>query len=78
VEEMKTRHILETLREVRNIAEMKHASFRKPSAEIGSRDYWNNDAYTKEIAEATRLWRQSWIIGPLDEIIEMLEKELNR
>ena len=30
--------------------------------------------FSKSIKEQTELWRESWIISPLDEVIKMLEE----
>ncbi len=35
-------------------------------------------AFSDDVKERTRLWRQLWIIEPLDRAIAELEKEMNR
>ncbi len=69
--------ILDIIKEVRRISKMEHASFHDPDAKEMSKEWWNTEPYTKGVREATRLWRDSWIIGPLDEVIEILEKEIS-
>jgi hypothetical protein len=61
---------------VRQTAEMKTSHFTIPRTDNPFAP--ENDKFTEIIREATRLWRDSWILGPLDEVIETLEKELNR
>lgn len=68
----KARIILRKLREVRKTATMESASFYLPK----EKEDWlkmGNDADTEKIREATRLWRQSWILHPLNEVIKDLE-----
>lgn len=66
VEKQVIRKVKAMLEEVRRVATMERACFRdpyKPGA----------DDPTPEIREATRLWRQSWILDPLDEAMERIE-----
>lgn len=67
---MKVAHILRLLHEAREAAEMNRAGFRLPRSGPGVSD----DKDTREIIEATRLYRRSWIITPLDTAIDELEK----
>jgi hypothetical protein len=60
----KASKLLEELREVRKTATMESASFGFDKA---------LDAIIKE---KTRLWRETWIIAPLDRAIRLLEEEL--
>jgi hypothetical protein len=65
-----TQHeLLTTLREIREIATMKNASFR-----IGKEPFPFGAECTDLVRTATQLWRDSWIIGPLDEVIAEIEK----
>lgn len=57
--------VLRLLREARESATMKNASFGGFGKE--------GEKKTKEIKEETRLYRQSWIISPLDRVINQLE-----
>jgi hypothetical protein len=66
----KRENLVERLRDIRNIATMKTASIR-----YGDRPFPFGADITDLVRESTRLWRESWIIGPLDEIIAELEVE---
>jgi hypothetical protein len=73
------RELLAEAKEARRAATMERMSVAWPGAKItvsgsfaGDGDgEMNPDDY---IRETTRLYRESWIIGPLDRIIEELEK----
>jgi hypothetical protein len=60
--------LIKQLREIRNIATMKDARFH-----IGDEPFPFGAECTDLIRAATRLWRDSWIVGPLDELIKELE-----
>ena len=53
-------HVIET-------ATMKHDGFGKDND-------MPNDKYTNEIREATKLWRETWIIAPLKEILAKVKQ----
>ena len=64
-----TKHqMLEQLKDIRKVATMESASFR-----IGEQPFPFGAECTDLVRVATKLWRDSWIIGPLDEIIAALE-----
>jgi len=58
------RQMLETLRKVHQFAQMQTAHFR-------------TDAQTVMIREATAEWRQTWLIRPLNDVINALAQILN-
>lgn len=62
--------IIQQLREIRNIATMENASFR-----VGDDPGPFGADVTDLVRQATRLWRNSWIVGPLDELIAELERD---
>lgn len=71
----KVKNILRRLENIRRTATMENASFylnkeNKDWLKMG------NEADTNKIKEATHLWRSSWIILPLDEVIKELESIL--
>lgn len=66
---MKKHEILQTLKRIRNDATMKDASFR-----IGEQPFPFGAECTDIVRTATKLWCDSWIIGPLDEIIAAMEQ----
>jgi hypothetical protein len=73
---MKLQNTLRRLRGVREIATMQTAHFQKITCMPEQSCHvieGNVDAF---IRERTDLWRRSWIIDPLDEIIEELGREL--
>ena len=55
------------------LATMKNARFH-----IGEQPFPFGAECTELVREATRVWRESWIIGPLDEIIKELEDARRR
>lgn len=67
----RTRDLIHRLKEIRNISTMKTASFH-----IGEQPFPFGAECTELVREATRLWRESWITYPLDEIIKELEESL--
>lgn len=60
--------LLSTLKEIRRVAEMKDANFF----------VFDDKSKEKmdEIRELSHVWRTSWIISPLDVLIERYEKAL--
>lgn len=54
--------VLQELKEIRRIATMEQAGF-SPNHGLSDK------AFTEQIREATRIWRESWILGPLDGVI---------
>ena len=67
---MKTAQVIQQLKEIREISTMKNASFH-----VGDEPFPFGADVTDLVRQATRLWRDSWIIGPLDELITELEKQ---
>jgi len=59
--------LLSELRRLLSVAEMKHTDFGR----IGSPE----ENPTEFIRERTRLWRESWLIDPLEYLIKRYEKE---
>ena len=61
--------IIYKLRGIRQVSKMENCHFRPPyqSQEKG-------EELTKTIVETTKLWRESWITGPLDEVIGEFEQ----
>ena len=57
---MKTKKILGQLKAIRTIATMERASF-------------GNAGEDCLIKNKTKIWRETWIISPLDEIIKEME-----
>lgn len=57
--------LLRELREIRRTATMENASFY-----VFDKD---EPAKMEQIRELTRSWRNSWLIGPLDRLIERYE-----
>lgn len=57
---MKLKKIIAHLKEVRKTATMENAGF--------------NPSFDSIIKEETKIWRDTWLIIPLDEIIKELEK----
>lgn len=53
-----------TIREVIEVVSMKGTRLSAPGKD------WPSDTYTAEVREATELWRESYIIGPLQEMLE--------
>jgi len=72
---VRTKHILDELKQIREHSEMKKASFTRPGYSVFSKE---NEKFTQEVREGTRNWRNTWIIAPLDEIIDMLEAEVSK
>jgi len=71
-------HIINKLKEVRATATMETASFGFPNDEVIATHHGERGLIahpTDYIKERTRPWRHSWVIGPLDEILEWAEGE---
>ena len=68
--------VIESLKEVRRVATMNTMSLQtysmRPRLDI------DNMTLTEVVKSSTELWRNTWIITPLDETIAALEKELNK
>lgn len=60
---LKAEKILQRLRSVRDTATMETAAFG-----------FNDSVLTEMIRKETRIWRNSWIISPLTEIMEELNE----
>lgn len=63
-----TEALLRELREIRQVATMETANFF-PFVE-------DSEEKMNELRALTRVWRQSWIIEPLDRLIERYESHL--
>lgn len=73
-------HILYKLKDVRATAMMETASFGFPNDCVKATGHFeaNFEGHPDEyIKEKTRLWRESWIKGPLDDIIAWAEGRSN-
>lgn len=62
-----TKTQLRTLRNLLFHLNMEQCKFYRPGKEM---DFADADVFTAEVKEGTRLWRESWLIGPLTELIE--------
>lgn len=67
--------ILKTLKEIRLDSTMKRAGF---GSVIGENAPYpkNEHEVTTFIKKRTKVWREAWLIEPLDKIIKQLENEL--
>ena len=61
-----TRALLSELRELHRTATMESANF----------DGSNREHRTEFIREKTQLWRETWLISPLEKLIERYERAL--
>lgn len=59
-----TKNVRKQLESILRAAEMQKAGFNKPSKLPSAQDY------TDEVVEATRLYRETWIIEPLQELLD--------
>ncbi len=66
---MRTKEVLARLREARKAATFDSACFSLSG-------WMSNNQDTALICEITRLYRESWIIGPLDEAIAEIERSV--
>lgn len=62
--------IIKALQEVRKVATMERSSFH-----IGDKPFPFGAECTDLVRVATKLWRESWIIEPLDRIIAELKDD---
>lgn len=62
--------LIQTLKRVRDDATMKNARFH-----VGEEPFPFGADVSDLVRQATRLWRDSWVVGPLTEVIEKLEKQ---
>jgi hypothetical protein len=60
--------VVTLLEEALGSARMERAGFVKPGG------YITDDEYTKEVVATTRLYRESWIIGPLEEALKLIKE----
>jgi len=80
IRKLKMEKILSKLREIQRISTMKTSDFSYHFCI----DYEEFGFPTKEkevnkfIKGRTKLWRNSWIVDPLKEIIKEIENEINR
>jgi hypothetical protein len=76
MKKMELYQTIESLKEIRRFATMKTMSLQtynmQPRLDI------DNDTLTAIVESSTKLWREIWVITPLDEVIEKLEKECNK
>jgi len=70
-----TRRLIEILERARAAATMTHASFREGEF-FGPAD--TDQKFTQLVRDKTALYRASWIIDPLDEVITAMKKELEQ
>lgn len=63
------RSVLVQLRNARDAATMVRCSLDPDFDKVAT-------PYTDEVRKQTRLYRETWIISPLDDVIAALEKEL--
>lgn len=71
--------LIEELKEIREIATMNTAKFTRIRETQLNEMLKIDPKYVSEfIRERTRIWRHSWIIDPLDELIERYEAHLER
>lgn len=71
-----TKKDLAVLKEVRESATMERAGFGMPEDRVTWSGGFNGEGSahpTEYIREQTRLYRESWIIAPLDKLIAKLE-----
>lgn len=70
--------VIADLREIQRTATMERAEFRHINGpEIGSLPYpTSEDAVTPFIRERTQIWRDTWIVGMLGEVLNDLEKAI--
>lgn len=79
---MKLRQLRKIIADAREIATMERAGFRELghgsalTFEDGSTVTESN--VTEFIRERTRLWRSTWILGPLDEALALIDEEIER
>lgn len=73
-------HVIDRLKKIRQTATMNNASFGFPHDTVTHTHHFE-DTKTEHpddyIKEKTRLWRLSWIIEPLDEVIAWAEGAAN-
>lgn len=66
--DMQTKEVLRNLKDALQAARMESCGFTLPG-----RPYFNQED-TPAIVEATRLYRESWIIGPIERAIAEIER----
>ncbi len=74
---LKLERIIERLKDIERDSTMGNANF-DPMGSASMKYPIKNKEVTPFIKEATRIWRASWIIEPLQDIIKQLEFEMNR
>jgi hypothetical protein len=66
--------LIEDLKKIRKDATMQTANFSQlPTGEVFTYPTYETEV-TAFIEERTRLWRDTWIVGMLDEVINDLER----
>jgi hypothetical protein len=65
--------LISELKQIAKVARMESCDF----GSIGNASIGNKNP-TQFIRERTKLWRHSWIIGPLEELIDRYEKALEK
>ena len=68
-----TKRQLEELKKINEYITMKNARFNLTSPDMPSMSSLDDD--TARIREATKTWREAWIIAPLNTIIDEIEKK---
>ena len=73
------RLLLAKLKEARRAATLERASFERTGETVSTGGSFRGDedgieTPTNYIRRKTRIYRESWIIGPLDRVIEELER----
>ena len=76
------RLLLAELKEARRAATLERASFGWTGETVSTNNSFRNgedgvETPTNYIRRKTRSYRESWIIGPLDRVIEELERAAN-
>ena len=78
-----TKGDLRIIKEVRDVATMQRAGFAMPHEFVqtcgaSGKAVGEPVHVTEFIREQTRIWRETWIVNPLSELIERREQEANR
>ena len=76
MKKMELYQTIEALKEIRRFATMKTMSLQ--TYNMNPRLDIDNNTLTAIVESSTKLWRETWVITPLDEVIEKLEKEYNK
>jgi hypothetical protein len=66
---MRTKEIIRLLKDARQAATMERMQIAPNNG------FPSDSVYTKQVVADTRIYRESWIISPIDEALELLEAE---